>query len=295
VKYGTAIVIGGSAVTLFYQYIIPAVLDYADIILPFALSNGLTAAFWMGVGEQVMGLEFVAGIATNSTIASVASWLPESIASRTIIASLLTLPAGGAMIGALTALTAPLLWSPITKLCWEPQFHSIIFGGDSLVWLVDLYYQFLIPVGLPVGIFSGQAMSPSLWLYASLIRPSHIGIALHSVLKSAVIGHSSLPWSRFTLPLLAGILALCAVVYSPKYTRGGGLEYSDFIWIQRRDHLTGQMKSLNLTTGDLQDDLRKSTRSLTLRTVVEVLVHRISLPPHRPPFLSLSLGISCDP
>jgi hypothetical protein len=155
VKYGTAVLIGGGALTLFYQYIIPAVLDYADLILPFALSNGLTAAFWMGLGEQVVGLEFVAGIASNSTIASVTSWLPQWLTSRAIVASLLSLPAGGAIIGGLTALTAPLLWSPLTQLCWEPQFRSLVLGGDSLVWLMDLYYQLLVPVGLPVGIFSG--------------------------------------------------------------------------------------------------------------------------------------------
>jgi hypothetical protein len=156
IKNTTAVVIGGSALTLFYQYIIPSVLKYADIIFPFALSNGLSCMLWMGLGEKIVGWEFLAGLATNSTIGSVASWLPQSITSRTLIASILTLPAGGAVIGGLTALTAPLLWPYVTKLCWDPLFRSIILGGDSIVWLMDLYYQFVIPVGLPVGIFSGR-------------------------------------------------------------------------------------------------------------------------------------------
>lgn len=155
IKNTTAVIIGGSALTLFYHYIIPTVMDYADVILPFALSNGVSCVFWMGVGESIVGFEFLVGMATNSTIGAVTSWLPQWITSRAIISSILSLPAGGAVIGGLTALTAPLLWPQMTKLCWEPQFRSILLGGDSMVWLMDLYYQFVIPVGLPVGIFSG--------------------------------------------------------------------------------------------------------------------------------------------
>jgi hypothetical protein len=161
IKTTTAVVIGGSALTLFYQYIIPSVMKYADLIFPFALSNGLSCMLWMGVGEMLVGWEFLAGIATNSTIGSVVSWLPQAITSRTLAASLLSLPAGGAVIGGLTALTAPLLWPFATKLCWDPLLRSVVLGGDSIVWLMDLYYQFLIPVGLPIGIFSGHSVKIS--------------------------------------------------------------------------------------------------------------------------------------
>jgi hypothetical protein len=154
-KKTTTVIIGGGALTLFSQYVIPGVMDYADLIFPFALSNGLTCMLWMGLGEMVVGWELLAGIATNSTIGSMISWFPQFITSRPLIASILTLPAGGAVIGGLTALTAPLLWPVVTKLCWDPLFRSVILGGDSVVWLIDLYYQVVLPVGLPVGIFSG--------------------------------------------------------------------------------------------------------------------------------------------
>ena len=155
-KNAIAVVIGGSALTLFYKYIIPSVLNYADIIFPFALSNGLSCMVWMSIGEMIVGWEFLAGLATNSTIGSVLSMLPQSLTSRALVASILTLPAGGAIVGGLTALTAPLMWPFVTKLCWDPLFRSIILGGDSIVWLMDLYYEFVIPVGLPVGVFSGH-------------------------------------------------------------------------------------------------------------------------------------------
>jgi hypothetical protein len=41
VKKAVTLLVGGSTFTLFYQYIIPNILDYSNIILPFALSNGM--------------------------------------------------------------------------------------------------------------------------------------------------------------------------------------------------------------------------------------------------------------
>lgn len=92
-------------------------------------------------------------------------------------------------------------------------------------------------------------------------------------MKPAVIGRPGVPWFHLTLPILAGLIALCGIVYSPKYTRGGGLDYSDFIWIQRRNHLTGKLQSMNISTLEYQNDTHRSDRSTNLRNLVEVSMH----------------------
>jgi hypothetical protein len=91
-------------------------------------------------------------------------------------------------------------------------------------------------------------------------------------LKPVVIGQPLVPWFRLTLPILVALIGLCGVIYSPKYTRGGGLDYSDFVWIQRRDHRTGQVMSLNLTTLDSENNSEKSTKSAHLRNLIEVFL-----------------------
>lgn len=51
------------------------------------------------------------------------------------------MPMGGAVIGVLAALTAPLLWPAATKLCWTPEMRNFLLGGDDLTWLIDAYFQ----------------------------------------------------------------------------------------------------------------------------------------------------------
>ena len=51
------------------------------------------------------------------------------------------LPAGGAVIGALAAVTAPLLWPLATQLCWAPDMRSFLLGGGDLTWLMDVYFK----------------------------------------------------------------------------------------------------------------------------------------------------------
>ena len=43
VKQWVTLLAGCSTFTLFFQYVIPNVLEYSHILLPFALSNGMTA------------------------------------------------------------------------------------------------------------------------------------------------------------------------------------------------------------------------------------------------------------
>lgn len=111
--------------------------------------------FWHGLGELLFGLDFLLGLTASSTIGYLLTSLPKSFTSHALISSILNLPASGAAIGLLTALTTPLLWPMMTSLCWDPNLRSIILGGDSMLWLIDLYFQFFIPVVLPIGVFSG--------------------------------------------------------------------------------------------------------------------------------------------
>ena len=54
---------------------------------------------------------------------------------------MLNLPVGGAVIGVLAALTAPLLWPAATSLCWAPDLRDFLLGGDDLTWLLDAYFK----------------------------------------------------------------------------------------------------------------------------------------------------------
>ena len=45
-KNVVTLLIGGSTFTLFFQYIIPNILEYSSILLPFALSNGELMALY---------------------------------------------------------------------------------------------------------------------------------------------------------------------------------------------------------------------------------------------------------
>jgi hypothetical protein len=58
-----------------------------------------------------------------------------------LTAGLVHMPMGGAVIGVLAALTAPLLWPAATKLCWTPEMRNFLLGGDDLTWLIDAYFQ----------------------------------------------------------------------------------------------------------------------------------------------------------
>lgn len=60
------------------------------------------------------------------------------------------------------------------------------------------------------------------------------------------------------------------VVYSPKYFRDGGLTYSDFVWIKRRNYKTGEIESFNLSTLEVQNGEEKANNSTKLREFVEV-------------------------
>ena len=70
------------------------------------------------------------------------------------------LPFAGTVVGLLTAVTAPLLWPSMIDLCWEDSLKQLVLGKQELVkktplnsnWLMDTYWNYGMPVGVPVGV-----------------------------------------------------------------------------------------------------------------------------------------------
>lgn len=50
-KYTIGILAGGGMSKLTYQYIWPFLMSNSELVLPFAVANGVSAAFWYSVGE----------------------------------------------------------------------------------------------------------------------------------------------------------------------------------------------------------------------------------------------------
>jgi hypothetical protein len=228
VKQVVSTLIGGGSVTLVYFYFLPFLRDYPDLILPFALSNGLMCMFWHGVAEAAVGLDTLAGAASELSAS-----LPEQVA-RAVPRVWQRLPVGGALLGALTALTAPLLWAPATDLCWSPELKELLLGRTGVTWLLDLYYGAGMALALPVGVLSG--------------------ISLHFLLKPFVLGFSApprvYPWTLTSLPLLAALAAACVAYYGSARVRGVGVQIDDFLWMPRIDPRSGAAVSVNVRTGE---------------------------------------------
>lgn len=229
---------GGGTTFLMYSHVIPFFRDHSDFVLPFAISNGITAGFWFMMGELAVGLPFMAGVAS---IEALSSTFPAFIMAFFVTpagTSLLAggLPIGGVVIGALTALTAPYLWPFAFSICWDDNTKAFILGGDSL-WLVDLCQSFLMPITIPVGIVSGLSM--------------------HLALKKSILGTPGIPWTKGgTLPTLLG---LCGTTFAYFYLLRP--LPNDFMWEARMDHITGETISFNPITLIAKDDVRLSVNA----------------------------------
>lgn len=221
-----SLLIGGGSVTLVYMYVLPFLKCYPDLILPFALSNGVACMFWHGVAEATLGLEALAGGSS-----AVASALP-AVAKEALPKFFLRLPLGGGLLGILTSLTAPLLWPLMTDLCWSQELKTLLLGGNSLTWLLDSYYGVGMAVALPVGALAGAS--------------------LHYALAPFVLGFApsrALSWHYTSLPFLGVTTAACLLYYGTARLRGGGVLIDDFMWMPRLDPKTGAPISVNVHTG----------------------------------------------
>jgi hypothetical protein len=98
----------------------------------------------------------------------------------------------GPVVGLLTALTAPLLWSLCFETLWSRDFAGLILNDDPS-WMHDWYASLLLPVGLPVGFVSG--------------------IALSALLQPVIVGKPTVPWTRGPFPVSLAAVGLGSLVY----------------------------------------------------------------------------------
>ena len=242
-KVAAGILLGGGAVTLVYEVIGPLFLHYPDLLLPFALANSAACMVWYGAAELLFGLEALSGSLTPAMRAS----LPSII--RALLPSM-GVPLGGPVIGALTALTAPLLWPIAFRACWDSELYNTILGTDDneqgTSWVMDAYYSILLPVGLPIGIVSGLSM--------------------HMILKPVVMGVPSVPWTLCALPVLATVIGAGAL-----YFRRGKGTASEFLWQRRMDPLTGCDVSYNVRTRVTERSFKHADAAAVRRLVLKVL------------------------
>jgi len=185
---------------------------------------------WQGLGEAVLGLETLATL-TFMQFQSQHPFLQQSGLFNKLLRGLVNLPVGGAAIGVLAALTAPLLWPAATKYCWAPDMRAFLLGGDDITWLMDAYFRIVIPVGIPVGFLSG--------------------LSLHQLLRPVMLGVEGTAWYTLSLPALAGISTLCVLLYQALLPGGSAKSTSELVWVRRLDPVSGDPISVNLTTKEV--------------------------------------------
>lgn len=238
-KLTLGIVGGGGVVSLTYNHVSPFLRDHSVFVLPFALSNAVAAGFYYTIGEFAFGLPFMAGGAIGMETFGFA--LPKAIVSLSTVG----LPIGGVMIGALTALTAPLIWPTAFLICWDDELKSLFLDNDYL-WLVDAYYSIALPVALPIGVLSGATM--------------------HLLLKSSILGTPGVPWNRQSLPVLIGLLGASTCYFSIFSSSS-----SDYLWVARMDFATGDRVSYNPITKKTLKDISKASKAETLQKFANFL------------------------
>lgn len=149
-KYSIGVLIGGGGATLIYQHVLPFLQCHSEVVLPFALANAVTAGVWYSVAERTFGLKSIKNEPPQPIIplssASSSQHTRAGDVSPRGLASLLSMfqvnskvPLIGAGVGALTALTSPMLWPSMFQLCFpDPSVQHLLRLDDS-VWLIDVY------------------------------------------------------------------------------------------------------------------------------------------------------------
>jgi hypothetical protein len=124
VKAFVGLVIGGGTAKLIFDYAIPFLYNNSNLIAPFALANTVTSMFWYTVGEFVFGLEF---LSSKVPLSFLQPYL-ANLRGVSIIAPAVAAGPGiaGPVIGALTALTSPFLWSLAIDTCWSPELKALV-------------------------------------------------------------------------------------------------------------------------------------------------------------------------
>lgn len=229
--------IGGSTITLFVNYALPLLKQYSDLVAPFALANGVACSLWYSLAELYFGLDTLLLMTTPGAL------LPQSLQ----IGFLKKVSTIGGLLGVLTALTAPLLWSTCMDICWTQELKSYLLGGDSVMWLLDVYYSFSVPLAIPIGFVSGMAMQ--------------------TMLQSLVTGSHGVGWTVTALPMLLAVCTASALYFWTSESR-----MNDFFWVQRMDARTGKIGSCNTRTGKYVDGCEQAVYSVVQREMVKVRI-----------------------
>ena len=246
IKYAIGILIGGGGTSVIYNYFIPFLRDHSEIVLPFAISNAVTSSFWYTVAEITFGFTALkASTVTADTLLKVPT-------AQSFFRSIFTsrIPAIGAGIGALTAMTTPLLWPIAFKLCFPDPIDRHFLHLDDVSWLVELYSWIAVPVALPIGILSG--------------------LSLHTVLYTSIIGTPGVPWPYRSLPLFAALSAVSLTYFI------GGRTSSDILYYEERMvPSTGNIVSINLRTRDIRQDGGEAANLATLKRNIVYTINSI--------------------
>lgn len=225
-------VVGGGLGTLMLSHVRPLLMYHSEVVLPFAVANGVSAAAWFLVLEATVGLEAMSGeIALAKALArtpGLLNTLPQAVAKWAV-------PLGGPLIGVLTAGTAGFLWAPLAEVLWPDDLKRALSGGAQvdgsldLGWLLDAHFELLTFVSLPVGLLAGYGV--------------------HGLLAPVVLGQlpgPPRPWTATALPVL-GLLTAASSWY---FTRCGHYDSRQLFWEQRMEPTTGQPVAYNPRSGD---------------------------------------------
>ncbi|CAD7932603.1 unnamed protein product, partial [Amoebophrya sp. A25] len=248
------------AFSLLTVHVGPWLWRHGDLVLPFAISNALTAGFWYAVLEKKIGLTSMAGLApessfpaflrpfvrlvgrTSSTGASPTTACASSTrSSGSGPAHSLGLPLGGLSVGMLTASTAFMLYPLALDACLSSELREFLFPFGTAV-VADLYTYLLLPVGLPCGVCAGYAVQ-------MLLGKT---IAAQTSTRTTA-GASSSSWSTTRTAYCSPYLILAQMlflfcVYSGRASMTKSVD--DLKWEVRLDSTTGKLYSWNPASGE---------------------------------------------
>lgn len=231
-KFIITSVLGIGILGITKQWLIPFFAQHGDIVIPFALCNGIVASTYYILGELLFGLEFM----TVGSLLDVFPNAPNFIRY---------LPIAGSVVGILTVITVPFFWNIAFDYFWGDNLKNLLmFENTSTIWIQQVYDWFLLPVCIPIGALAG--------------------LAINYLLRPLIFTTANIHWNQKVLLFLIIVSSLIfayITICKPKN--------KDYVWILRTDLETGSQISYNLETKEsVFDNGTKYKKSLELRESV---------------------------